>query len=95
MIDMEERIAQWHYIEHGPDVDAGKTFRKLCEEVGELGEALMLHSKNPAHVAEEAADVAIVLSHIVRAAGSTLFLQMERKLTVLECNSALRRGVIE
>ncbi len=40
------------------------TYRKLLEEVGELGEAIML--QHPDRIQEEAGDVAILLAHIVR-----------------------------
>ncbi len=43
-----------------PNATFGNTFRKLCEEVGELGEALMRGSERD--IAEELGDVGMVLA---------------------------------
>lgn len=61
--DLELELAQWHYALFG-DVDLPKTLRKLGEEFGELAEAIA--NRNGTQIVEEAADCALVLTHIVR-----------------------------
>lgn len=64
MTRIEEEIARWHDEAFGEMVDVPATYRKLLEEVGELGEAL-IHSE-PHSVEEELGDIAFVLVHLIR-----------------------------
>lgn len=65
MTNLELQIAAWHENNFGKTVRLPETYRKLLEEVGELGEALM--KQDPEAIREEAGDVAFVLAHIIRA----------------------------
>ena len=81
--DIEQRLKEWHNRKYGPDVNIPATYKKLLEEVGELGEALMAGSS--IDIDEEAADVAIVLIHLLRgSAGMSLAGAILRKLPVIE-----------
>ena len=66
MTNLEIQIQLWHDNTFGPDVDLPKTYRKLLEEIGELGQALI--EKNWTSVHEEVGDCALVLAHIIRSA---------------------------
>src|SRR5690606_3713518 len=66
MTNLEIQIALWHENRFGKAVNMPATYRKLMEEVGELGEALM--RQDPEAIREESGDVAFVLAHILRAA---------------------------
>lgn len=66
MTNLEQQIAMWHERRFGPHVDVPATYRKLMEEVGELGEALMRHDSDGVY--EETGDVAMVLCHLLRGA---------------------------
>jgi NTP pyrophosphatase (non-canonical NTP hydrolase) len=69
---LDDEIAEWAESEF-PTADVGRKFRKLGEEVGELGEALMRLMCDPAelqHARDEIADCAIVLSHMATMLGS-------------------------
>jgi len=65
MTKLEKQIEAWHDKSYGPDVNKAATYRKLLEEVGELGEAIMLD--DAVAIADESGDVGFVLAHIVRA----------------------------
>jgi len=67
MTRLELMAKQWHDRAYGKHVNLPATYSKLLEEVGELGEALMIEDSSA--VLEEAGDVGFVLMHIVRAAG--------------------------
>jgi NTP pyrophosphatase (non-canonical NTP hydrolase) len=62
-VEWERQLALWHKCRF-PGRNLPGTYRKLLEEVGELGEALM--NADDEGVEEEAADVGILLSHILR-----------------------------
>lgn len=64
MTNLELQVAQWHENTFGKRVDIPATYKKLLEEVGELGEALM--RQNQDEITEEAGDVALVLMHLIR-----------------------------
>lgn len=65
MSEFENELMVWHDRKYGrTDIDVPKTMRKLGEEYGEFIEAVM--TGNPEHIAEEAADVFFVMTHIVR-----------------------------
>ena len=55
MTNGELNLWQWHVSEYGEGVDVPATYRKLLEEVGELGEALIQNDPDAIH--EEMADV--------------------------------------
>jgi NTP pyrophosphatase (non-canonical NTP hydrolase) len=63
---LEHELTNWHERNYG-HVDVPATYRKLLEEVGELGEALIIG--NVQSIYEECGDVAILLFHVLR--GST------------------------
>lgn len=64
MLELEDAIAAWHTRRFGKSVDLAKTYRKLLEEAGELGAALI---KNDAENArEEIGDMILILCHILR-----------------------------
>lgn len=81
--DLETRLAAWHE-RHFPRASPAIIFAKLGEEFGELGQALIEGDHDAA--VEEAADVAIVLSYLVRrlAPGTDLFREIESKLAMIE-----------
>jgi NTP pyrophosphatase (non-canonical NTP hydrolase) len=60
---IEQRLWEWHRTHYGPTVSLSRTYRKLLEEVGELGEALMEGS--PGDALTEAGDVATLLLMVV------------------------------
>lgn len=64
MTPLEKCARDWHFRRYGPSGNPPATFRKLCEEVGELGEAIMKGDSEA--IREEAGDVGLVLIHIVR-----------------------------
>lgn len=66
MTNLELQIESWHKRKFGRAVNLPASYKKLLEEVGELGEALMKQDYDA--IREEAGDVAFVLTHIVRAA---------------------------
>ena len=88
--ELDEKLAAWRKSRYGEGIiDTSATFRKLCEEIGELGEAMMHWEYEDSlelgnHVCEEAADVCMVLSHIARAMGGNLFVEVAKKLEVIE-----------
>lgn len=60
----ELQVDCWHDTTYG-QVDIPATYRKLLEEIGELGEALM--KRNPNEIHEEIGDCVFILRHILRA----------------------------
>jgi len=90
MTNLEKQIESWHDRKFGK-VDIPNTYRKLLEEVGELGEALM--RQDPKAIREESGDVAFVLCHIVRAACPDYPSLFHAIAVALEKNEGrLRRG---
>jgi len=69
MFDAERRIEEWHDRKYDK-VTLAATYRKLLEEVGELGERLI--EKDFPGAYEEAADSLAVLTHLVRSLGGEL-----------------------
>jgi|GEM_PF-2466433 len=67
MTKLEKQIWLWHVECYGPGVDIPATYRKLLEEVGELGEALMLGDAED--VVLEAGDCAVLLLTLLRGHG--------------------------
>lgn len=67
MTNLESRLWKYHLRHYSEKVDLPATFRKLCEEVGELGEALM--DKDFSSAKMEAGDVAVVLFVLIRGLG--------------------------
>lgn len=62
---LEHQLKCWHEKKYGKgNLNAPKTMRKLGEEFGEFMEAVMYGS--PSCIAEEAADVLFVMTHVVR-----------------------------
>lgn len=64
MTRLEHRIAEWHWREFGSDVNLAETYRKLLEEIGELGAALIRGDESNAF--EELGDCGLLLAHITR-----------------------------
>lgn len=68
----EHALTDWHHEVWGADCTEmrGTIYRKLCEEVGELGQALIEHDcpDYRIHVLEEAGDVAVALLNLLRVA---------------------------
>jgi NTP pyrophosphatase (non-canonical NTP hydrolase) len=64
MTNLEKQIKLWHHSKFGREGELPPLYKKLLEEVGELGEAIMLGDENK--IQEEVGDVGFVLSHIVR-----------------------------
>ena len=62
MNDTEVQLWKWHVSQYGEGVDIPATYRKLLEEIGELGEALM-HKDDSAFL--EAGDCAVLLLMIL------------------------------
>lgn len=80
--DLAARLADWHRAKYGDrPVQFDRTVLKLYEEFGELALALEC---SPSEFATEAADVVIVLFHLVRGRGVSLAAAIERKLAVIE-----------
>ncbi len=90
MTNLELELIAWHERHYGPAVDIPATYRKLLEEVGELGEALMRGDQ--AAVREEAGDVAIVLFHVLRGAVSGASLMMAMDAALNKCETAQWRA---
>jgi len=63
MTNLELQVQAWHENVYGKTVRLPATYRKLLEEVGELGEALM--RQDPDAIREEAGDVGLVLTHLL------------------------------
>ena len=83
MTPLEVQLEEWHRRRYGETVDVSGTYRKLLEEVGELGEALLLDDYEK--IEEEAADVGIVLTHLLRGAtAGSLVRAMEGKTEEIE-----------
>jgi len=82
----EQQLWDWHVKEYGEGVDVPATYRKLLEEVGELGEALMNGDEREAKM--EAGDCAVLLLMILRGMGeNSLALWMANVETKLETRS--------
>lgn len=64
MSDLEQLLAEWHEKRFGRSVNLPATIRKLGEEFGELAEAMAIGGET--EIVNEAADMALVLCHIVR-----------------------------
>lgn len=64
MTDLELQVASWHERKYGKNINIPATYKKLLEEVGELGEAIMTYDADAIY--EEAGDIAFVLMHIIR-----------------------------
>ena len=64
MTRLEHQAADWHKAAYGEEFDPAATYRKLLEEIGELGEAMM-HGDSRG-VFEEIGDCAFILMHLVR-----------------------------
>lgn len=63
--DVAERLAAWHRKKYGRDsIDRAATYRKLLEEIGELGAGIMLADSQ--NVFEEIGDCALILMHLLR-----------------------------
>jgi NTP pyrophosphatase (non-canonical NTP hydrolase) len=76
-------LAAWHVRKFGErPVSLPATYRKFCEEVGELGEALI--RGDIGQVREEAADCMIVLFHIMRGAEGDAADELRRKAGVID-----------
>ena len=91
MTNLETQIQLWHEKRFGSGVDLPATYRKLLEEVGELGEAMMRQDANA--IAGEAGDVALVLCHILRA-GCPKYPSLSIAMAVAldKCEMRLARG---
>lgn len=63
---LEHQLIEWHNRNYGEAIDVPGTFRHLLEEVGELGEALLLNDQRK--IREEAGDAAVLLFHVLRGA---------------------------
>ncbi len=66
MTNLELQAQSWHENRFGKTVKIPETYRKLLEEVGELGQALM--KQDHENIVEEVGDCALVLMHIIRGA---------------------------
>ncbi len=89
MDDTESRLADWHRRKYGGrPVDVQRTAVKAMEEMGELARALL--RGDDANAREEAADVAITLTHLVRGLGGSLREEVERKRVVIEARLAAK-----
>jgi NTP pyrophosphatase (non-canonical NTP hydrolase) len=85
MTNLESQIASWHENNFGKTVRLPETYRKLLEEVGELGQALLKSDTD--NIAEECGDCALILSHIIRGAcpdRPSLMLAMDMSLNKCE-----------
>lgn len=83
MEDLEADLATWHSRRYGGNpVDLLRTLVKAQEELGECARAILRGEKSEAR--EEAADVAIVLVHMVRGLGGSLFEEMKAKHQIIE-----------
>lgn len=92
MTNLELQAAAWHDNTFGPTVDIPATYKKLLEEVGELGEALM--HQNPSEIADESGDVILVMVHLVRATcgGKGIIALADAALNKCESRRYLRQG---
>lgn len=88
MTELEQRIERWHEKKYGP-VSLPATYRKLLEEVGELGEALINGDYDA--VFEEAGDVGCVLSHIVRVGANNPSLHAAMDAAMDKCETRLEQ----
>ena len=83
MTPLEKRLAAWHRRKFGPGgVLVEVTLVKAMEEMGELARAILAGDTGNAR--EEAADIAIVLVHLVRGLGGSLHDEMEKKAAVID-----------
>jgi len=83
----------WHVETYGEGIDIAATFAHLCEEVGELGEALMRTDIDVMAAKLEAADIGILLNMILRGLDpkGSLSVSMGVKLGIIELRSMERR----
>ena len=75
----EHHLWWWHITHYGEGVNMPATYRKLVEEVGELGEAMMAGTKDEAAI--ELGDAATLLIVLARGMGYSL----ERVLQAVIC----------
>ena len=91
VVALEDSIRRWHHEKYGRAALIAPTVRKLGEEFGEFCEAAV-KGDVPA-MTEEAADVALILTNLVRAVGGgSLFDAMETKHEVCKQRLAAERG---
>jgi len=93
MTRLEHRMWRWHVETYGEGVDIPATYRKLCEEVGELGQALMEKNIDAKAAKLEAADIGIILNMILKGLDpqGSLSVSMAVKLDMIEQRSMERR----
>lgn len=89
LYEFERWCADWHMRKYGGDtVNGPRTFAKIAEEFGELAEAwnagYELNQEAADKLANEAADMVIVLFHFVRGSGASLADAIIRKASVIE-----------
>ena len=88
---LESSIRAWHLEKYGHDAVLAPTVRHLGEEFGEFCEAAI--KGDVAAMTEEAADVALILTNIVRAVGGgSLFQAMVSKHEVCKQRLAAERA---
>lgn len=91
VVALEDSIRRWHHEKYGRAALLAPTVRKLGEEFGEFCEAAV-KGDVPA-MTEEAADVALILTNLVRAVGGgSLFDAMETKHEVCKQRLAAERA---
>lgn len=81
--NLEPLLADWHRRKYGDrPVDIQRTLAKAMEELGELARGIL--RGDVANAKEEAADVAITLTHLVRGLGGSLAEEVAKKYRVIE-----------
>lgn len=90
MTSLELRIVAWHEQKYGTGVNLAKTYRKLLEEVGEIGQALIVGDADNAR--EEIGDVAVILFHLLRVVAPGDSLTDAMQAAVEKCERRTREG---
>lgn len=99
MVDLQARVGAWH-ASRFPDVQMFHVALKAAEEVGEVAEAvndvLLGFAQREGRIAEEAADVVIVLMALLErwVPGGDLLAEVERKLAVLNDPTSGHRSAV-
>ena len=86
---LETRMAEWHNRRYGGKVNVPATYRKLLEEIGEVGEAIM---KDYGTVIEEIGDVIACLMHLARGIDPALPFEQIIELAVVKLEDRERNG---
>lgn len=75
-------IAKWADETFGKEVLDGNVFERADGEMAELWDKIVSHPRSPSGIAEECADVVIVLARLAHRCGFDIFEMVDRKMEI-------------